>query len=171
MPPTSLLLLIFLISCICTLLLNLFAPVLTSFFLKPHSTSARQKATLLFSHVGPQRQTSTNTIKSSPQNTSLQLKTSPIPVWMSVLGIFTRDTRKALFFLGIFFTVACELTGIIGDSVFSCCVSCYTRGIEAPIHYQTRSYNPISCYGNSVERTNEVAYRIWPHAWSYDWVW
>ena len=26
------------------------------------------------------------------------------------------------------------------------------------IHFQTRSYDPISCYWNSVERTNEIAY-------------
>ena len=26
--------------------------------------------------------------------------------------------------------------------------------------YQTQSYDPISCYGNSMERTNEIAYRV-----------
>ena len=29
----------------------------------------------------------------------------------------------------------------------------------ASIHYQTQSYDPISCYGNSVERTNQIAHR------------
>ena len=32
--------------------------------------------------------------------------------------------------------------------------------VETPIHCQTQSYDPISCYGNSVEGTNEIAYRI-----------
>ena len=32
--------------------------------------------------------------------------------------------------------------------------------LNAPAHYQTQSYDPISCYGNSVERTNEIVYRI-----------
>ena len=31
---------------------------------------------------------------------------------------------------------------------------------KTPINYQTQSYDPIICYGNSVERTNEIAYII-----------
>ena len=31
---------------------------------------------------------------------------------------------------------------------------------KTPIHCQTLSGDPISCYGNSVERTNEIVYRI-----------
>ena len=34
------------------------------------------------------------------------------------------------------------------------------RGLKAPIRHQTQSYDPISCYGNSVELTNEIACRI-----------
>ena len=34
--------------------------------------------------------------------------------------------------------------------------------------YQPQSYNLISCYGNSVERTNEMAYRIRIPASAYD---
>ena len=30
--------------------------------------------------------------------------------------------------------------------------------LRTAIHYQTQSYDPISCYGNSMERTNETAY-------------
>ena len=31
---------------------------------------------------------------------------------------------------------------------------------EAPIHYQTQSYDTISCYGNSLEWTCEISYCI-----------
>ena len=34
------------------------------------------------------------------------------------------------------------------------------RGLMAPNRHQTQSYDPISCYGNSVELTNEIACRI-----------
>ena len=34
------------------------------------------------------------------------------------------------------------------------------RGLKAPIRHQTQSYDPISFYVNSVELTNETAYRI-----------
>ena len=33
--------------------------------------------------------------------------------------------------------------------------------LKASICYQTQSYDPISCYGNFGERTNEIAYLIW----------
>ena len=39
-----------------------------------------------------------------------------------------------------------------------------TRLVSAPqasIHYQTQSCDSISCYGNSVERTDEIEYRIY----------
>ena len=32
--------------------------------------------------------------------------------------------------------------------------------LEALIHFQAQSYNLISCYGNSVEQTNESASRV-----------
>ena len=32
--------------------------------------------------------------------------------------------------------------------------------MEALIHYQTQSSDPISCCGNSMERTNQIAYPI-----------
>ena len=32
---------------------------------------------------------------------------------------------------------------------------------KTPIHCQTLSDDPISCYGNSVERTNEIVYNIY----------
>ena len=32
---------------------------------------------------------------------------------------------------------------------------------KAQIHHQTQSYDLISCYGNSVKRFNEIAYRIY----------
>ena len=32
------------------------------------------------------------------------------------------------------------------------------RCLKAPIRCQTQSYDAISCYGNSVKRTNEIAY-------------
>ena len=30
--------------------------------------------------------------------------------------------------------------------------------VKAPLHYQALSYDPISCDGKTVERTNEIAY-------------
>ena len=41
---------------------------------------------------------------------------------------------------------------------------------KAATHCQTQSYDPISCYGNSVGRISEIAYSIWIAASSYDWV-
>ena len=32
--------------------------------------------------------------------------------------------------------------------------------VKVPIHYRTQSYDAISCYGISVERTDENAYRV-----------
>ena len=31
---------------------------------------------------------------------------------------------------------------------------------KVPIHYQTQSHDPINCYGNSAERTNEITYLV-----------
>ena len=42
----------------------------------------------------------------------------------------------------------------------------FGQWLKAPIHYQTQSYDTIGCYGNSVERTIEIAYRIWIPAYS-----
>ena len=43
-----------------------------------------------------------------------------------------------------------------------------SMSVKAPIFYRTQSYGPISCYGNSVERTNKIAFRVRVSAWSYD---
>ena len=33
--------------------------------------------------------------------------------------------------------------------------------LKAPIRYHTQSYDPISCFGNSMQRTHdEIAYRV-----------
>ena len=37
---------------------------------------------------------------------------------------------------------------------------CIKVPIYAQIHYRTQSYDLIGCLGNSVEWTNEIAYRI-----------
>ena len=39
--------------------------------------------------------------------------------------------------------------------------------VKAPNRYQTQSNDSMSCYGNSMERTNEIANRIRTPAWSY----